>query len=464
MKRLGLAAVTAVAATAAMGVASAPAHASVPTVTVSETTTLHSVPLRFAGFSIEPSNVCHVVSLAQSDPAFVQLFKDMGPGIFRVGGNAGDKRGYWSTTATASCAWDHNVVTPALVKSFFAFAQSVGYQVMWQVPLLNNLPTQDAAEAAYVSTMPDVHSIEIGNEPSDYPNVTTEYQSYIDDWDTVYQDYHADGGMAPVTGPAIQSYKYFYLTPFLNQNSKKLIDVTEHYYMGSAGKYHRTCNDLLPISKQQTVTAKDVAYAKSYNLPAIMNETNTYSGKGAPGVSNAFCSALWAADYMLIGLTNGEQGMYFHGTADYQPGNSFGNPECYTPINTDGTPAPEYYGMLFYHEVTQGGGSDVQATTANTTSLDPYAVAGSDGKLRVALVNRDSTATTVTVQTSLSYSQASQVSLRAPALNSLTGVTLGGASVASDGTWSPSPQPVTVSGNTSTVTVPAYSGMVITYS
>jgi hypothetical protein len=464
MKLLGLAAVTAIAVTAAMGVATGPAGASVPTVTVSENRAVHPVPARFVGFSIEPANVCEVVKLAQSDPAFVQLFKDMGPGIFRVGGNAGDKSGHWSTTQTASCAWNDNIVTPALVKSFFGFAQSVGYQVMWQVPLLNDNPGPDAAEAAYVSTMPNVYSVEIGNEPSDYPNASTEYQTYIGWWNTVYQDYKADGGTAPVTGPAIQSYKYFYLTPFLNSDASKLIDVTEHYYMGSAGKYQRTCSDLLPVSKQETVTSKDPAYAKTYSLPAIMNETNTYSGQGAQGVSNAFCSALWVADYLLMGLTNGEQGMYVHGTPNYPPGNSWGKLEYYAPINDNGEPAPIYYGMLFYHEVTQAGGTQVPAAIANTTNVEAYAVAGGDGKLRVALVNRNSTPVTVSVQTAASHSQASQVSLTAPALTSQSGVTLGGASVAPDGTWSPSPQPVTVSGTSSAVTVPAYTAMVITYS
>ena len=453
-----------VAAALAMGVLSSSAQAkATPTVTVSETTPVNAVPSRYAGFSIDPANLCYVVSLAQTDPSFGQLFENMGPGVFRVGGNTEDTRASWSTTATASCVWNNDVVTPALVQSFFAFAQLVGYQVMWQVPLGNNNPAEDAAEAAYVSTMPDLQSIEIGNEPNDYSNATTNYQTYIDDWNAIYQGYLADGGTAPVTGPAVSSYQNFYLTPFLTQDSANIAALTEHYYAGKA-ESSRTCSDLLEVGKLKTVSATDVALAKSYSLPFIMNETNTYSGVGEKGVSNAFCSALWAADYMLIGLENGVQGMYFHGTADYPKGNSGGAVQYYTPVNENGTPAPEYYGMLFYHEMTQAGGSQVGVTTASAPNLDAHAVAGSDGELRVALINRGAAASTVTVHTALAYAQASEISLSAPAVNSLTGVTLGGASVAANGTWTPAPQPVTVNGSTSTINVPAYTGVIVTYS
>ncbi len=148
-------------------IATYPQHAyaapSAKTVTVSETKLLREVPRRYIGFSIEPANLCYVVQLAQTTPAFVQLFKNLGPGTFRVGGNTGDTDASWSSTAgSPTCEWNRLVITPGLVHAFFDFAQRVGYRVIWQVPLNNGNPTQDAAEAAYVSTMPGLYSIEIG--------------------------------------------------------------------------------------------------------------------------------------------------------------------------------------------------------------------------------------------------------------------------------------------------------------
>jgi hypothetical protein len=120
--------------------------------------------------------------------------------------------------------------------------------------------------------------------------------------------------------------------------------------------------------------------------------------------------------------------------------------------------------MLFYHEMAQAGGSQVAATTASAPNIDAYAVAGGDGELRVALINRNGTSSTVTIHTTLTYAQASEISLSAPSLTSLSGVTLGGASVAANGTWTPVSQPVTVNGSTSSITIPANTGVIVTYS
>jgi len=165
----------------------------------------------------------------------------------------------------------------------------------------------------------------------------------------------------------------------------------------------------------------------------------------------------------MNGLAAGLQGMYFHGTADYPPGNSLGKYQYYTPINKNGRPVPEYYGLLFSRELAQPGGTEIRAQTRNTTGLDVYAVTAGDGSLRLALINRGGASITITAHTELSYVTASEISLAAPALSARTGTTLGGARVRADGTWTPSPQPVAVNGSSSTVTVPAYTGMVVTY-
>jgi hypothetical protein len=265
-----------------------------------------------------------------------------------------------------------------------------------------------------------------------------------------------------VTGPST-SVKYgWYITPFLGAEASHLAALTLHWYLGSANT-SPTCLDLL-ADPGNSATTSAVSRASSFGLKAIINETNTYYSQGMPGVSNAYCSALWAAAQTMNGLAAGLKGMYFHGTADYPPGNSLGKFQYYTPINKNGTPAPEYYGMLFWHAMAQAGGSLVRTRTTSAAGLDAYAVTADDGSLRLALINRGSTSITITAGTELSYSSASEISLTGPALNALSGTTLGGARVAADGTWTPRPQPVTVNGNSSTITVPAYAGAIVTYS
>lgn len=440
--------------------------AGLPTVEVTTSSALVPVPAEYLGFSVEPANVCYIAQLAQGDPAFLQLFENLGLGTVRVGGGTGDKQATWSTSGPASCVYRALVMTPAEVDSFFtAFVQPIGYSVTWQVPLYNpaNLAS-DASEAAYVSAQPGVKSIEIGNEPNLYPNVDTDYQTYINQWNTVYQDYLTDGGTAPVSGPGVAKSGFApYITDFLAQNASRLSAVSAHFYDGDANNPSATCQNLLAISQLQSYVAANVALAKSYHLPFIMGETNTYT-HGAPGVSDAFCSALWAADYALFALQEGAQNIDFHGVADYPAGNVGGKLEYYSPIWDDGTPAPEYYGLLFFHEMTQAGGQVVAASVSNAPNLDTYGVIGADGKLRVALINRSGSHYTLTVQTDQSYTNASELTLTAPALNATSGVTFGGTAVASNGTWTPTPTPLPVSGTSLTATVPAHTAVVLTYS
>jgi hypothetical protein len=434
-------------------------------VSVSENTPLQPVSPSYLGFSIEGGNICYILSMAQSNPAFVQLFKNLGSGVMRIGGSSSGGASTWSTTGTASCKRRAMVVTPTLVDQFFTFAQSVGFKVMWEIPLSDDASQQRlvAQEAAYVATKSDLFSIEFGNEPDGQPS--SDYSTLIADWNDTYQDYLSDGGNAPVTGPATNESEPAYLQQFLPQDVSHLAGITEHYYGGTAAS-DPTCTSLLQLKGMSKFLTTAVAAAQSYKLPLIVNETSTYTGpptgstKGAPGVSNAYCSSLWAASYLLMGLQDGAAGVDFHGTANYAPGNSGGLPEDYTPINENGTPAPLYYGMLFYRDMTMAGGSAVGATASSGTAVNAYAVRGADGKLRVALVNLTTSAQTVSVTTQGTYANAFSITLQAPALDSLSGVTLGGAAVASDGTWTQKTRAVVPS---APITVPADQAVIVTY-
>ena len=211
-----------------------------------------------------------------------------------------------------------------------------------------------------------------------------------------------------------------------------------------------------------------MAQAAAYNLPFIMNETNSISSGGVSGVSNVFCAALWAADYDMVALNAGVQGLYFHGVANFANGNSHGEVQYYTPINSDGSPAPEYYGMLFFDQMTKDSGATVKVGRSSTaTYVDAYAVISSTG-LRVALFNRNATAQTINLNTTNQYGQASYIALTAPSITSATGITLGGSATAADGSWTPSSAATTpvalTGGRSTTLTIPAYTGLIVSYS
>jgi hypothetical protein len=124
---------------------------------------------------------------------------------------------------------------------------------------------------------------------------------------------------------------------------------------------------------------------------------------------------------------------------------------------------PLYYGMLLFHIVAQGRIVPVNFNTS--VNITAYSVTGDDGKLRLALFNKESKLTAkVQIETGKLYSQAGIMRLRAPSLQATQGITLAGRSVGSDGTWVPAESEV-INPNAAgyEIDLPAASAAVITF-
>ncbi len=125
---------------------------------------------------------------------------------------------------------------------------------------------------------------------------------------------------------------------------------------------------------------------------------------------------------------------------------------------------PEYYGLLMLQQV--GTGTFVSLTNPDTATLRAYAVRNGT-RLRLVLDNLTDPKTTgsrtVTVKLDGTYTQGDLLRLSASALTAKTGITLGGASVASDGTFpGTTKSSVAVSGRTLTLTLPAGTATLVT--
>jgi hypothetical protein len=429
-----------------------------------------TVPSDFIGFSAETANTCALVALSRS-PEFAQLFRNLGPGVLRVGGDTVEDA-TWdpSGASTTGCVWNHTVITPALVDGAFAFASSVGWKVMWSVALKTPNPSEAAAEANYVAAKAGstLFSLEFGNEPNLYRH--TSDARTIANWNSEVQAFRAVNTTAPISGPAAAGAPTNYAPAFLASAATPLAALTEHEYFGPASSTNpKTIGDLLSpamIATAQGVFAADVALGEKYKVPVILNETGSYVHYGQAGVSNAFASALWGADYLFTGLDAGLDGMYFHGVPNNAVGNSAGMPEVYSPLEANGTPAPLYYGMLLFHYATQGGGTVVPVTVKSSLDLTAHAILGPGKSLRVVLINKSAEQVTTTVAAP-GYSSGRLISLTAPSPTSTGGVTFGGSAVnPTTGAWTPNPadeQAVSVSAGRSKVVVPASSAVVITY-
>jgi hypothetical protein len=186
-----------------------------------------------------------------------------------------------------------------------------------------------------------------------------------------------------------------------------------------------------------------------------MTEGNSCYRGGKPGLSNAFCSALWAADYSLRLASYGCAGVNFHGGGATQIRKALGGhlpgeklaPEAaavaaegsfYTPIagsREKGFSArPVFYGMKMAGLLAGGTMRSTQfdAPPANASA---WAAEMPGGATRLLLLNKDPQQR---LEISIpSAHDATSWQLQAPALTATSDVTLAGGQIQAGKSWQP---------------------------
>jgi hypothetical protein len=231
--------------------------------------------------------------------------------------------------------------------------------------------------------------------------------------------------------------------------------LTGHYYAeGPPANPQMTLEYLLKRGKDPASGEIAIVQAatKSLGKPYRMSEGNSCFHGGKPLVSDTLASALWGADYMLQLAEAGYMGVNFHG----------GGNGLYTPIAGD-TPEfkarPVYYGMLMAERFagstfvesnlsTQSDGQNVTAFAAQDTAHKAT---------RLAIFNKAAAPVTVNLKGLPVANKASVQWLKAPAIDSHDGVTLGGSAVGPDGQFSPKNEAsFKIAHNAATLQIPAY--------
>ena len=174
------------------------------------------------------------------------------------------------------------------------------------------------------------------------------------------------------------------------------------------------------------------AISSTSGLPFRIAETNSFYNGGASGVSDSYASALWVIDDLFHIALGGGVGANFHGGGDGTG---------YTPIaDNDGEVVearPEFYGMLLF---TLAGQGILQQTTVNANGLNAtaYTVRPAAGGLYLIVVNKDATNNlNLTIDCGQAVSSATLSLLTCLSLAATTGVTIQGAVINPDGTFSP---------------------------
>jgi hypothetical protein len=249
---------------------------------------------------------------------------------------------------------------------------------------------------------------------------------------------------------------------FMADFRSRIVLATSHVYPLSAPETDPKAPRFTSIEKLLGEKYPDdwaikLADAQAAGVPYRVAECNTASGGGKRGVSNAFASALWSIDFLFDVATRGGQGVNLHGSFT---ANNY-SPIVYDKKTETYGAAPLYYGLLFFSQAAQG--RLVASETQCAAHFVAHAVRGSDGKLRVTLLNKD-LKQPVAVQLDLgaAFKTGQVLRLSAPSVDATEGVTFAGAAVTAEGKWSPrTTEPLALTAGKATVTLPPASAALV---
>lgn len=421
-------------------------------VSINRSSTVGSIGSLYTGLAYEKQYISSGF-FSSSNTTLVNLFRGLGVGVLRLGDGTIDNV-MWNASGPGSQPF---VAAPTDVSALAGFLQATGWSAIYGINFLKNTPANAASEAAYVSAAlgSSLYGFEIGNEPDGYGSNGVEPAPYTasnfaNDWTTFVTAIRQSVPNAPMVGPDTAANSSTFTVPFVDDVTNALQVVTQHSSNGDGSSSTSTAAVLLETNaylKNVCASLKAVVAANSIAGGYRLSEVDSFYDGGAPGVSNAYVSALWALDYALVTATYGASGLNFNsgGTAMYAP--IMDNYSTVTSVQ------PEYYGLLAFAQLPQG--SLYSVSIASTLNVTAYALGGNDGALHVVIINRETEATAaVNLQLGGNASSCAELLLTGPSLSALSGVTLGSAGVGSTGSWSASSVPTaSVSGSIFNVNV-----------
>ena len=413
---------------------------------------------------------------ANSD--LIGLFKRLGTGVLRVGGRSVDQT-VWVSDGKGQTTGQ---VAPSDIDALASFLRATGWTCLYGVNLGGSAtgattPALAAAEVSYVSQQlgSSLVGIELGNECENYGAPSSYYANNwtIQMFESLWMQYRdaivAVTPAAPLTGPAAAGSVYGWTIPFGEYVTRSRINLlTQHYNRGPGASSTASVDDLLsPDTALATVLQELAAGSQAIDVPFRISECTSYGNGGIAGVSNAYASSLWAIDMVFNAALSGAAGVNFNA------GSNATNGAFDTPIADNfGVVVgaqPSFYGLLMATLAGQGTllSTQLSAASLNVTS---YAVSNADGGLSLVIVNKDATQNLdlsialPAAMTSAALQTMTQLSAGAttPDLTALSGVTIQGASVATDGTFNPgTAYALTVSGKQLSCYVPSLSAVLI---
>ncbi len=408
------------------------------------------VPQDFLGLSFEVASLPQIASYAGGGD-LVTMLRSLGVGVLRFGGVTADEQIAWTDAGTPRPAWALGVLEAGSLRQLGSLAAESGWHILLTLGLGHFEPQAAAREAAAAKAAlgESLEAIEIGNEPDSY----AKHGLRPDPWTPVQYDEQVTAYRAaiealapgiPLAGPdtsGSSAYEKWGLSEAIYQRPAMLTG--HHYPLGCNERPAPTISRLLSPQIRLLERASLRRYmfiANETEVPFRLDETNTVSCGGVPGVSDTFASALWAVGYLTQAMSMGVAGINLEGN----PVNCAGYTPVCAPTPEDQATGeldaqPEWYALLLARVLT--GERPVRTIVGPTDRPNVVASAfvAADGTLQFVLVDDDppgARSVAMHLHVGSAFHGATILSLTAPSPEAVSGVELGGQAVAANGAWS----------------------------
>lgn len=428
----------------------------------------------FLGLSYESGQLLNASFFSKENQPLVAAFRALSTsGVLRLGGhlsNITDWEGvgrddpkqvrgvrhgiedYWEWPLVDPTVQKNKrgLVTRHAIENLRGFLDAVNWRLLYGLNFASGSAARAADEAAAVASIAGDRLIAfvVGNEADGFGEDpffrAPDYgpAQYLDEYAAWVKAIRQRVPHAQFAGPDTDGKVDTWVLEYARRTRGDAILLTSHFYgMGPASDPGMTAERLLRKTNPELdaqIAGVNAARQAAGGTPYRMDEGNSCFGGGRKGVSDAYASALWAADYILKAACAGFAGVNLHG----------GGVGVYTPIESSekasAAPRPVYFGMLFAQ--TFAGGKVTACALDTDANITAYA-GEKAGKHLLALVNKG--AARVTVELPANFRNQSRLrcwELRGPSLTATSGVEF---------------RPAQPQAQAATIEAPGYAGMIL---
>lgn len=363
------------------------------------------------GISLEATDLADPM-LSGDNASLVKLFKEADQPVLRFGGNAVDRRFFWTSTNEAVPATGYKgdkahpvrAVGPADLARLNTLLEAADATVSLTVDLGHYDPERAADMAKHASEIfgPRLLSFTVGNEPNGFGangvrpgGYSTE--QYVEELKAYANAMNAVAPNVPISGPGAYDRKWW--QPFIDADipQKKILSFHNyplHSCDGGDPKSSPTiANVMSPLMHQRASDYQQAALetARAAGIETWLPETGIAACPGSNETSRTHASALWTADYALNAAQLGITRIGFHSSMltckGGPPMSAICSGGAYLKPDGNFSGRANFFGISMVAEME--GGKYLKLDSKGGGLMYSYALRNDDGSTSVVLVNQN---------------------------------------------------------------------------